>query len=106
MNPPLPKRSTQAQRLTIEHDGSLLGFVDYYALGGAIVITHTETNPALTGKGHGSQLAEQAIAHFRTQPQPLVPICSFFAHYLRTHPKHHDMMTANVRQLFAMEMQD
>lgn len=106
MNPASSKRSSPAQRLAIERDGRLLGFVDYHALGDAIVIVHTETNPALSSKGHGSQLAEQVIAHFRAQHRPLVPICSFFAHYLRTHPEHHDMMTANVKQLFAMAMTD
>jgi len=106
MNPASSKRSTQAQRLTVERDGGLLGFVDYHALGDAIVIVHTEISPQLNGNGHGSQLAEKVIAHFRAQHQSLVPICSFFAHYLRTHPEHHDMMTANVKQLFAMALTD
>lgn len=86
------------------HEGdTLLGFVDYQVFGDHVILTHTETNPALPGKGHGSRLAERVIDDLREQEKRIVPICGFFANYLRKRPEHHAMLTPEARKLLDID---
>ncbi|GGC01122.1 hypothetical protein GCM10007205_08020 [Oxalicibacterium flavum] len=102
MNDSLPHGSPPAERHRVFDGETLLGFIDYYRFGSTIVLVHTETNPALQGKGHGSAVAESAVAHFRATGAHIVPVCAFFAHFLRTRPQHHDMVSAETAKLFAI----
>lgn len=103
MNQSLENRSPNSERHRIFDGECLLGFVDYHPFGDLVILVHTETNPELTGKGHGSVLAERAVAHFRMRGQRIVPICSFFAHFLRSRPEHHDMLTPEGRKIFGVD---
>ncbi|GGI52894.1 GNAT family N-acetyltransferase [Oxalicibacterium solurbis] len=78
------------------------GFVDYHRFGNIAIVTHTETSPSLTGKGHGSRLAAAALDWMAQQGLHVVPVCGFMAHFLRTHPEHQGVLTPTVRAIFAI----
>ena len=88
------------QRFELRENDRLFGLVDYYRFDRIVIVTHTETHPALPGKGNGNRLAAEAIAWFASQGWQVVPICSFMAHFLRTHPQYHDTVSPESRRLF------
>lgn len=99
------QRESETQRFEWRPDGesgASCGFVDYYRFGDIAIVTHTETSPSLTGKGHGSRLAAAALDWMAQQNLHVVPVCGFMAHFLRTHPEHQGVLTPTVRAIFAI----
>lgn len=98
---PMPMQmESEVQRFEWIADGRLFGFVDYYRFGNIAVITHTETNPAWNEKGLGSRLAAQAVSWMASEGLRIVPVCSFMAHFLRTHAEFHDVVSPTARTIF------
>lgn len=93
MKPVIPQEDSILQRYEWADDSRLIGFVDYYVFDEVCMIMHTEVLPALAGKGVGSQLAGKAAEHFAELGKRIVPICGFFAQYLRKNPQHHALVT-------------
>ena len=89
-----------AQRLTLESAGRAIAFVEYYRIGRVAIVTHTEVDPAFEGMGHGSEVARQALAHFRGQEWQVVPVCGFFAEQIRRQPDYRDLLTPQCRRIF------
>jgi predicted GNAT family acetyltransferase len=69
-----------------------VGFLAYRHRADAVVLMHTEVDPAFEGQGLGSRLVEGALADLRSRGLKLVPICPFVAGYLRRHPGHEDIV--------------
>lgn len=67
-------------------DGELAGFAQYRIDGPRITIFHAEVDPALGGRGIGSQLARAALDDVARRGLELVPRCPFIAAYVRRHP--------------------
>lgn len=93
----------EMQRFEWWPDGTLAGFVDYYRFGEIVIITHTETSPTLAGGGHGSRLADAALRWMSEQNWRVVPVCGFMAHFVRTHPQHHDVVSPAARAIFGID---
>src|SRR5689334_1758887 len=100
MNQMQTEKEGDVQRFEWIEDGRLFGFVDYYRFGNIAVITHTETNPAWDEKGLGSRLAARTIAWMGSEGLRVVPVCSFMAHFLRTHAEYHDVVSPTARDIF------
>lgn len=81
-------------------NGMCRGFIEYYAFGKVAIVTHTEVDPGLKGGGHGSRLAAQALAFFREQDCQVVPVCAFFAHFIRKNPEYVNIATPESRRIF------
>lgn len=96
------RMESEMQRFEWRPDGKLHGFVDYYRFGDIAIVTHTETSPSLTGTGHGSRLAAIALTWMAQQGLHVVPVCGFMAHFLRTHPAHHGVLTPAARAIFSI----
>ena len=80
-------RDNPAQaRYEVLSDGALAGFAQYRLKDTRITIFHTEVDPEFEGRGLGSQLARAALADVRDRGLELVPLCPFFARYVRRHP--------------------
>ena len=90
----------EVQRFEWIDDGRLLGFVDYYRFDKVAIITHTETNPAWNEKGLGSRLAARTMTWMMSEGWRVVPVCSFMAHFLRTHAEYHDAVSLTARDIF------
>jgi len=72
-------------------DGSL-AIADYEMGDGKIVFTHTKVPPAHEGKGIGSALIRFALRSAQARGLAVVPICPFFATYMRKHHEERDLL--------------
>ena len=76
-------------------DGELVGLIRYRVEPGALVLVHTEVAEEVEGTGVGSRLVRRAIEDIRARGLELVPVCPFVLGYLRRHPEHADLVTAD-----------
>lgn len=90
------------QRYEWIDDERLIGFIDYYVFDQICMVMHTEISPALAGQAYGSRMAAKAVEFIRSQDKGIVPICGFFAHYLRKNPQHHALVTKESRRIFSI----
>ena len=58
----------------------------------AVIITHTETPPALRGRGIGSELVKGALDLIRRDGRKVIAGCGFVADYLDRHPENADLV--------------
>lgn len=72
--------------------GDSVAFANYRRAGDRIIITHTETPPALRGRGIASELVKGALALIRADGLKVVAGCSFVVDYLRQHPDYADLV--------------
>ena len=72
-------------------DGSL-AIAEYKLVPGKIIFTHTEVPSAHEGKGIGSALIRFALAAARDRRLTVVPICPFFAAYMKKHAEVQDLL--------------
>ena len=73
------------------HVDSAVAFANYRLAAGKVVITHTETPPALRGRGIASQLVKGALELIRADGLKVVAGCSFVVDYLDGHPEFADL---------------
>jgi predicted GNAT family acetyltransferase len=73
-------------------DGTVAGLAYYHPLGGALVFTHTEVDPAREGQGIGSRLVAGALAAVREAGATVVPLCPFVRAWMARHPEHDDLL--------------
>jgi predicted GNAT family acetyltransferase len=72
--------------------GESVAFANYRRAGDRVIITHTETPPALRGRGIASELVKGALALIRSDGLKVVAGCSFVVDYLRQHPDYADLV--------------
>jgi uncharacterized protein len=70
-------------------------FIDYLSEPGAILLVHTEVDPALEGQGLGGRLVAGALDDLRTRGLKLVPLCPFVRTYLRRHSDYADLVVGD-----------
>lgn len=85
-------------RLEAEVEGTI-AFVEYELGPGTISFTHTLVPVALRGRGIATQLVQAALAAAQAQRREVVPLCSFFAHYMRRRPETHPLLAPAGRAL-------
>ena len=73
-------------------DSAVAGFAAYRAQDGAVVITHSEVDPAHRGEGLGQELARQTLDQLRERGARVVPACPFFADYVSRNPQYSDLV--------------
>ncbi len=76
-----------AERYEVWTDGQLAGFAEYRLHKGRITFTHTEIDPEHEGAGLGSRLVRAALDDARGRALAVLPVCPFFADYIRRHPE-------------------
>jgi predicted GNAT family acetyltransferase len=72
--------------------GGTVAFANYQLAGDRVIITHTETPPALRGQGIASRLVAGALELIRADGHKVVAGCSFVSDYLDQHPEVADMV--------------
>lgn len=87
-------------RFHLMDQDAIVGFIEYYQYDRIVIVTHTEVRTELEGKGRGSELARRAVAYFREEGRQIVPICGFFAQFLRKNPEYADAATPESRRIF------
>jgi predicted GNAT family acetyltransferase len=75
-------------------DGDVAGYVRYHrrATDGAVVLIHTEVDPAYEGEGVGSALAKATLDRLRAEGSTVVARCPFVAGYIKRHPEYADLL--------------
>ena len=77
-------------RYELDVDGST-AFANYRLAPGKVIITHTETPPALRGRGIASKLVKGALEQIRADGLKVVAACGFVVDYLDKHPEFADV---------------
>lgn len=72
-------------------DGRVVGHSAYELGESRITFLHTETDPALKGRGIGSRLAAGALESARSSGLKVRSQCPFMTAYLRRHPEYADL---------------
>ena len=83
-------------------DGSF-AIAQYTLPPGKIVFTHTEVPPAHKGQGIGSALIRFALASARERGLRVVPICPFFAAYIKKHAEVQDLLDPSSRKVLGLD---
>jgi predicted GNAT family acetyltransferase len=84
-------RDNKAQsRFELEVEGAM-AFANYRTTPQAVIITHTETPPALRGRGIASELVKGALELIRSDGRKVIAGCSFVTDYLQRHPEYADI---------------
>ena len=73
-------------------DGSAVGRAEYTTFENRRVFTHTEVDDAYSGKGLANRLVRFALDDMRQRGISIVPLCPFFAAYIRRHPEYDDLV--------------
>jgi predicted GNAT family acetyltransferase len=77
-------------RYELDVDGST-AFANYRLAPGKVIITHTETPPALRGRGIASKLVKGALEQIRADGLKVVAACGFVVDYIDKHPEFADV---------------
>lgn len=83
-------------------DGSL-AIAEYNLLHGKIVFTHTEVPAAHEGQGIGSSLIRYALRSARERNLQVIPICPFFAAYIKKHDEEQDLLDPSYRNVLGLK---
>lgn len=68
--------------------GKLVAVAEYRLEGRTITFVHTEVPPEYEGRGYADELAGQALDDADRRGLQVMPACSFFAAYIRRHPRY------------------
>lgn len=79
-------------RFEIAVDEATVGRADYVDTEGRRVFFHTEVDPAYGGRGLAGTLVHEALTATRTEGLRVVPVCSYVARYVTTHPEWTDLV--------------
>jgi len=70
------------------------GLLAYRETPRALVLVHTETDPAFEGQGLGGRLVKGALDDIRSRGLRVVLRCPFASAYVRRHPEYADLVSA------------
>ena len=88
-------------RFEIELGDGSVAIAEYTLPEGKIMFTHTEVPPAHEGQGLGKLLIRTTLASARERGLQVIPICPFFAAYIKAHPEEQDLLDPAWRKLLA-----
>ena len=77
-------------RFELDIDGAV-AFANYRTTADTVIITHTETPPALRGRGIAAQLVKGALELIRADGSKVIAGCGFVVDYLHKHPEFADL---------------
>ncbi len=86
-------------------DGSL-AVAEYELASNKITFTHTKVPAAHEGHGIGSALVRFALNFARQNHLLVIPICPFFATYIRKHAEERDLLDPDYRTSLRLDEAD
>jgi predicted GNAT family acetyltransferase len=92
------RENPDEERFEIDLGGGTFAIAEYRLRTGVILFTHTAVPPAYEGQGIGSALIRFALNFARERGLKVVPICPFFAAYIKRHPEEQDLVAATYRE--------
>jgi predicted GNAT family acetyltransferase len=83
----------ELNRFELQVEGRI-AFANYELTDGSIIFTHTESPPALAGRGVASALIRGALDQVRSRGLKVVAQCSFVSAFCKRHPEYADLLQA------------
>jgi predicted GNAT family acetyltransferase len=90
--------NAEKHRFEVELGDGSFAIAEYNLLRGKIVFTHTEVPAAHEGQGIGSALIRFALAAAREHGLQVIPVCPFFAAYIKKHTEEQDLLDPTFRK--------
>lgn len=84
----------------IDVDGRRAGKAEYRSRDDLKVFVHTEIDDEFEGMGLGTRLVKYALDDVRASGGRMVPLCPFFAAYLKRHPEYEDLVDREMFKRF------
>lgn len=81
-----------ASRYELRKGAALVAWIDYRLQDGLVVLTHTEVDGAIEGKGLGSRVAGRALDEVRKRGLKVRPACDFVARFIGRNPAYADLL--------------
>lgn len=78
--------------------GDSVAIAEYTLPKGMIMFTHTEVPPEHGGKGIGKALIRAGLEAARERGLKVIPICPFFAAYIKKHEEEQDLLDGTWRR--------
>ena len=78
-------------RFELDVDGHT-AFASYRQNGDVLLMTHTETPPALRGRGIGERLVVGVLNEVQSQGLKVKPLCSFVRFVMTKHPEFQNLI--------------
>lgn len=100
---PVVQDNPEKHRFEIDLGDGSLAIAQYRLAPGIITFTHTEVPPQHGGKGIATRLVRYALASARQRALKVIPICPFFAAYIRNHPEEQDLLDRAQRKILGIE---
>jgi len=88
------RRNDQRQRYELLIDGELVGVADYVTNETAVVLPHTEIDPARRGHGLGAVVVQGALDDLRARGAMVIPTCWYVRDYIDAHPEEADLLAS------------
>ena len=82
----------ESSRYELVIDGTLVGVADYRLIDGALVVHHTQIDPARQGNGLGAVLVGGMLEDVRASGRRVVPRCWYVAQYVDEHPEYRELL--------------
>ncbi|MEH6675986.1 GNAT family N-acetyltransferase [Phenylobacterium sp.] len=83
--------------------GDDVAYAEYRLLKTGILFPHTEVPPAFEGKGVGSKLVRAGLDYAREHGQAVMPVCPFFASYIKRHEEYQDLLHPDYRKSLGLD---
>jgi uncharacterized protein len=77
--------------------GDQVAFADYNIVATGILFTHTEVPEPLGGRGIAKALVRAGLAYAREKGLKVMPVCPFFAKYIKEHAEEQDILHPDYR---------
>lgn len=91
-----------AQRYEFYLGQRRIGLADYRDQGDAVSIPHTEIDPAVGGRGLGSQMVRGVLDDLRAQHRQVLPDCPFVAKVIRENGSYLDLVPVGSRAAYGL----
>lgn len=101
---PQVRDNPDKRRFEIDLGDGSFAFAEYTLPEGKIMFTHTEVPPSHGGQGLGTRLIEAGLSAARERGLKVIPICPFFAAYMKEHPAVHDLLEESWRSRLGVEV--
>ena len=93
----------ERHRFEINLGGGSFAVAEYTLPAGKIMFTHTEVPPAHEGQGIGSALIRFGLRIARERGLKVIPICPFFAAYIKKHSEVQDLLDPSYRGMLSLD---
>jgi hypothetical protein len=93
----------ERHRFEIDLGDGTVAFASYMLSPGKITLTHTEVPKQHEGKGLGTLLVRAALETARDRSLKVVPVCPFFATYMRKHAEVQDLVDPAYRSILGLD---